>query len=123
MTFNWVSLKADIADMLERAAKLNPGDDDVRIALRAIHGGFKSGRPKSDDDTAVAEVKLMAAADGIPIGTAARHVAKTLSAKSSAYTESTAKRLAEKARKSVEAENNLSAAGNITSVDSDSNVA
>jgi hypothetical protein len=97
MTYIPASLKADLAAMLERLSILT-GDDDLRRAASAVRGKLKVGRRKIDDDAAVAEVKLMAAADGLRVGTASRHVAKTIATKNPMYTASTARRLARKCK-------------------------
>jgi hypothetical protein len=108
--------KADMAEMLDGYAAAT-GDGDWRRAASALRGKLKVGRPRSDDDAAVNEVKLMAADGGLPVLTASRHVAKTITTPT--YTASMAKRLARK----VAAQNKLSAAQNILSVDLESDVA
>lgn len=105
--------KADIAEMLDGYAAAT-GDGDWRRAASALRGKFRCGRPKSDDDAAVNEAKLMAAESGLPVLTASRHVAKTIT--SQTFAQSTARRLARK----IAAQNNLSAAQNILSVDLES---
>jgi hypothetical protein len=116
MTYTLASLKADLAALLERCAILT-GDDDLRRAASAVRGKLKVGRPRKNDDAAISEVKLMAADGALPVLTASRHVAKTITTLT--YTTSTARRLARK----VAAQNKLSAAQNILSVDLDSDVA
>jgi hypothetical protein len=111
-------LKADLAAVCEqRFAETR--DPDYRRAYLSLRGKYKVGRKRVDDPGADDEIKLLVSY-GFAVETAARQVAATLTVDKPTYTEQTARRLARKFRA---AQNNLSAAQNILSVDPDSNVA
>jgi hypothetical protein len=110
-----ISMKLEIAEVFERYAA-ETCDADLRRAATALRGQH-AGRKQIDDDASLAEMLLLVD-EGLAVETAARHVAATVGTPT--YAEQTARRLARKFRA---AQNKLSAAQNILSVDLDSSAA
>jgi hypothetical protein len=84
-----LSLKADLAAVFDRYAA-DTDDADLRRAAAALRGQ-RSGRKQINDGASLAEMLLLVG-EGLPVETAARHVAATVS--SPTYAQQTGKRLA-----------------------------